>query len=145
MGSHMAEKVSPLVMWGGGAVLVAVAVVAISSGNSSNPPKGTCELGAAGVALIVTGLTHGEESRAIASALSGVGASVACNAAVDSFKQDPAKPVSVSIDGTPQNIDANQLQQKLGEAQRSHSLACLATYGFGSQKDIDCLNYRIAP
>ena len=24
-------------------------------------------------------------------------------------------------------------------------LACLETYGFGNQNDLDCLNYKIAP
>jgi hypothetical protein len=141
----MPDQLNPLVLWGGGAVIVAALVIIVSTTNNDDPPEGTCELGAAGVALVATGLTHGENAKAISSALSGVGASVACNATVESLTEDPTQPVDVSIDGTPQTLDSDQFQQVIAEAQRQHALACLETYGFGTQNDIDCLNYVIAP
>ena len=55
----MADQVNPLVLWGGGAVIVAALVIIVSTTNNDDPPEGTCELGAAGVALVATGLTHG--------------------------------------------------------------------------------------
>jgi hypothetical protein len=141
----MANQANPLVLWGGGAVIVAAAVILFSTANNNDPPKGTCELGSAGVALVVTGLTHGESARAISSALSGVGANVACNAAVESLTKDPTQPVNVRIGGTPQSLNAHQFQQTIAVANRQHALACLTSYGFANQNDIDCLNYKINP
>ena len=126
-------------------MIVVAAVIVFSTVNNNDPPKGTCELESAGVALVVTGLTHGESAKAISSALSGVGATVACNAAVESLTEDPTQPVDVRIGGTPRSLNADQIQQMIADVKRQHALDCLATYGFGNQNDIDCLNNKIVP
>ncbi len=141
----MANSVSPLVVWGGIAAVAAAGIIAYASSSGNDPPKGTCELEAAGVGLILTGLSHGESARAIAGALGGVGASVACNAVVDSLKEDPAQFVSLTVNGTPETVTADRLGQLIADSELQHSLACLEAYGFGTQGDLDCLNYQIIP
>jgi hypothetical protein len=141
----MADNVSPLVWWGGAAIAAVVVIVAVANSNGDEPPKDVCGLGAAGVTLVATGLAHGEDAKAIAGALSGVGAAAACSAAVEGLKQDPQQPVPITVNGTTQSYTLDQLLQSLTAAERQHSSDCLTSYGFGTQNDIACLNYTISP
>jgi hypothetical protein len=96
-------------------------LVALNSGDDGGDPASdenglACAIGAGGVGLIVTGLTHGESAAQIIAGLgSGPVANYACKKAVNTLVDSPDTPVSLEIDtqeGTvPVTPTGNQLAQ----------------------------------
>ena len=65
--------------------------------NKPQPVETECTISAAGVTPIATGLSHGDSSKEIISALSGLASSAACKSAVKVFVTSPETPVKINV------------------------------------------------
>lgn len=79
-----------------------------------------CELSAAGVGLIVAGVTRGRNSASVWTALAPIGASAACRGAINTWIEDPDTDVDIAIVGREDtstiSVSGNQLRDLVPNA-----------------------------